>query len=290
MKKFLMIAALVGLVAGPASASILDQYNHQFQMAPVPGTVGDAIEIGGTPQYPTGPIGGRAVAYSENDPGHVYDNMPTDFGVGGPSTYTVAGYNFGSFAIDDVHLKAGTTFISSMHIIYYNPGAGPTHTLIVGIWSNPGGADAGLGATLAILTYTGLPTGFFLVPLGFGVATPTTDLWVGVAHLTPANNGFGTLLLGGSQPVSGAIGTGKDFQFSHTAGSVYNITGTIFNSTQATPARWIGNAHGNFYNLSYASAYYVGGNIHRAIGGIPEPTTIGLLGLGGFLVLRRRRA
>jgi hypothetical protein len=246
-------------------------------------TTWDTAQISGTPSSPGEIIGGRGASYAPNDPEHVYDNMPTEFGVRGPSTYTLALYNYGSFIIDDVHLKPGTTAISAVNLLYYNPGAGPTHTVIVAFFSNPGGADTSVGLTITAFAFAPI-TGFILFTGTFPQIAVPQDMWMGVAHIAAGP----TLMLGGSQPVDGVLGTGVDFVFSHTGGSMYTITNTIPNSALSS-ARWIGDGHG-FLASSAGSITYIGGNWHRALVGVPEPMTIGLIGLGGLLVLRRRRA
>ena len=186
---------------------------------------------------------------------YVYDNMWT--AVGGPSPRTALAASVCGF-ITPSWIAPGLTLMDDFQLV------SPTFSVMHYIYWATGTAGVGShtqiiaflsdaggapGATFAAFQVTGLPMGGGWI-MTLGLPTVTAP---------------GTAIWGGAialaaidYPLGGPAGIGG-----HTAACMYPLNGGGFLTS------WPG-------NLQWAI-------------GVPEPTTIGLLALGGLLALRRRR-
>lgn len=264
MKKALVIAALVGFVAAPAMAGLTP---HQM-----PSSAVSMVDLGSksdpTPRATPSPFG-----YKPNSPLSPYDNNWGDpFGplVGGPAAYGSAAspYIGGStFVFDDV-VMTGSATITNINWTFYNPGACGTsgHIITIAFFSQPGPYT--IGATLAGYSAT-FNCGFFYAGLDISTlpAVLPQNFWIAFKH----NTGGLTQVFGSAGlPVNGAP---------HTSPSVPSTV--LFRGSGGAPMV--------FFNTLYGSAALGSGQLMVWLT-TPEPTTIGLLVLGGLLVLRRRKA
>ena len=107
----------------------------------------------------------------------------------------------------------------------------------------------------------------------------TADDFVGTLTILPgpyAGNGVTATATG----ASGAQPSSRFAAQALTAGVQYFLINTSFRNTDYTPAGTVGGATGTFYTGISGP-----GNIT-----VPEPASLGLLGLGGLALMRRRRA
>jgi PEP-CTERM motif-containing protein len=271
MKKFLMVVALVGMVAAPAFAGLAPEAASSTAMSTVQMTAG------------------RSPVYAANDPNHVYDMMTTE--IGGPEniTYQVTQNTASGAFCNLIHLKPGATSISSIHIVLDQRLATAPWTFSIAFRNDVGGA-APIGSFLTTQSL-GFSAWYIVGGMPFGGASPTVFQF-----------SLGSISANASQTNVWACVAGSA-NFRVRTG---NVSGNEVNGNpgDGTPAsRYIGSGSG-----VYASSFGVGigsaslmssftfaggagqvGNWHMALGGAPEPATIGLLALG-LLALRRRRA
>jgi hypothetical protein len=303
MKKTLVIAALVGLVAAPAMAALVPPAAttvNSFNAFPLDGS-GGSTRIGGAPIF-----------YDSKTPNDVYDNMiyyrltglPTPtFGtqtysiylLNGPSTLTQGGgflyVPAGSFVLDDIRLAPGADGIG-------DPVNGIEGLQFLGGISSPGGTGYGTiyigflqnpypsGATNYVGSFTPPGGGFYALRsirvnafYFFEVALPIKielpqNFWM----LFGSSRGTYFQTFGGD-PSHGAPGT------ANTAGGhvkADNYTGSSHNLFLAGPlASLVTLANGTL-----PTAF----NLHVSMQWTPEPATITLMAALGLLTLRRRRA
>ncbi|HKQ50094.1 MAG TPA: PEP-CTERM sorting domain-containing protein [Phycisphaerae bacterium] len=274
MKKFLMVAALVGMVAAPAFAGLAPE--------PASSTTLNTVSMNASLRSP---------AYAPNDAAHVYDGMTTE--VAGPEnlTYQVTQNPASGAFCNLIHLKPGATSISSIHIVLDQRPATAAWTWSIAFRNDVGGA-APIGSFLTTQSL-GFSAWYVVGGMPFGGAGPT--LFQFSLGAISANVGATTSIwacVQGTQPFR--VRTG-------------NVSGNEVNGNpgDGTPTSfYIGSGSG-----VYASSYGVGigsaslmssftfaggagqvGNWHMALGGAPEPATAALLGLVGLVALRRRRA
>jgi hypothetical protein len=274
MKKFLMVAALVGMVAAPAFAGL-------------------APESAGVENMPTVQMSaGRSAVYAPNDPAHVYDMMTTE--IGGPENivYQVTQNPASGAFCNLVHLKPGATSISSIHMVIDQRLATSPWTFSIAFRNDVGGA-APIGSFLTTQSL-GFSAHYIVGGMPFGGASPTVFQF-----------GLGAISANVSQQSVWACVQGSQAFRVRTG----NTNGPGLNTEQhgnpgdGTPTSfYIGSGSGIYassFGVGIASASLMSsftfgapnrvGNWHMALGGAPEPATIGLLALG-LLALRRRRA
>lgn len=258
MKKLFACLALMGLLATPAMAELVAM--------PAGSAVGVDIPLDGG-------VGPRTVPYS-GGVGEVYDNLPSQ--VGGPSNVAFAwGVGAGVWMLDDVQSMAGTTFTHAHMLVQGFVQTGQLHSHIVAYYSN-NAANSHVGTILlttgggpAAFLYTGLvgpPAGYAQFwSLGHpAVVAPNGAMWMGLNSL----NGLSYWGNAGTTPPG--IGTSNPAVM-----AVPGITVTpIPNSSPFFPVSLVPNTTGN---MNWAV-------------GVPEPTTIAVLAIGGLLALRRRKA
>jgi hypothetical protein len=289
MKKFLVVAALVAMVAAPAFAGL----------APVP-----ADRNLSNPQELTigTDAGQRSAVYVQNDAAHVYDNYWAGSGLNGPDdvAYSWANYssttgqNFGA-SFQRMQLKPGATGFSSMHILANMPAglnAPPTIPLQVAFYSTPAGSPIGtflntVGLNSAFFIFNIPNSGFFNLRLTFPqvVAPANRDLWFGFASAGKLrlrggsdnfNNQFDGNLGDGGNATARYIGGGNGVFCTNSGGGLTSPSGCTTSFRTA------------FTSGGVPTSYL--GNWHLALGGVPEPSVAMLLGLGGLVALRRRKA
>lgn len=270
MKKLLVIAALVGLVAAPAFAG-LTPVNFQPRVMSM-----DNVEIqdvttgdGGTPR--PGPL-----SYKPGGPDIMYDNMWNSSPLFGPGVYSpgASPYLGGStFLIDDIHVRpdnnnpANTFTLNTMQWLWYNPGAvgqcgGQRFPVTVLFFEDAGGT---LGSFITGVQYPSVGCGFFIGRFGItgGVQLPK-DFWIAIRHNVPG--------------VTQLLGSAGSFSHLDPGAGIWPQIGTGTNAMLF------------FDGTSFFSS--TAGSLMMTIYGakIPEPATIGFLALGGLLALRRRKA
>lgn len=279
MKKTLVIAALVGLVAAPAFAG-LAPLNITPIVVPAEGNV-TLTSLDGTPRDGL-PGGGQLAGYKPNDPANMYDNMWGDpFGplLGGPAQYNAGSSPYlggGTFVFDDIHVPqndVGYWTATTLRWLWYNPGAigncqGGVQNVTVLFFSNTA-SNGTLGATIVGYQFTGVQCGFFIGQFSIPPTQLPKDAWIGIRHATP-----------GVTQVLGSAGSHVDGDAATGSGS---LPGAQFQGTGGS-AMWF------FDGASFFTSS--AGKLMLTITGtkIPEPATIGFLALGGLLVLRRRKA
>lgn len=295
MKKFLVIAALVALVATPAMAGITPERANtnlpEFSATAVSG--------------PTS--GGRSAVYTMNSPDHVYDNYqstvsgapvaPDDVIYSWSNKNTTSGQNFlGQY--NRLTLKPGATSITQLHLrIVTGREPGATLPLQVAFYSTAGASGYGVGS---FLQDTAANTAFYAFNLNNNGGAPALfnytlswtnpivapaggNLWIGFqsAMKFSLRGGWeqGTQVDGGNGdalPAAKYIG----------AGSGVFATGVGLLSASGITS---GSAFITAFTSSGVPTRYLN-NFHLALGGVPEPTTAVLLALGGLVALRRRKA
>lgn len=270
MKKAFGMIAVMGLVAAPLMAAPLVHLG--------PDRVSQEVLLG-SPSNPGGSSGNRTPAGYANGTETLYDNMAGAFGVTGSSPFTVTAIvGSATFILDDIHLNStvASASLGAMHWLFYNPsglGTAPisSTTDTIAFFSNPGGANTAIGATIAAFGVT-LGTGFILQTLNFGgsgLVLPK-DSWVGFRK----NQGF-VIYTGGGSPA--AFGTASS-QVGLAFGA---FPSPGITSSTVLPMSSIG---------SFSSPDTGNGSLHIAMDQFPEPASIALLTLGGLVALRRRRA
>jgi len=258
MKKALATVVVMGLAAAPlmaAPAYMIDPANtHALPL--------DQVD---SSRSPTGYVNGA----------ETYDAMGNN--AGGQNVIS-ASFTLGptTWLFEDVTLpssQAGS--LGGMHFVFINPGATTagvaTHSFI--FMTNPGGAGTAIGATILNSTGAGsfgalFGTGAALGTVNFtgaGIFLPQT-FWVGlrVSVTTGHQIGAGPVQSGSSTT---ALGTG--FGTFGVGPSAPFVTGTAF---------------------TIPSGFGSGGVVSMAMDFVPEPAAACLLGLGGLVALRRRRA
>lgn len=269
MKKALVMLALVGFVAGPAMASMAP-----LNPTVLPNSMTATAELGGTPSNPQprpGPF-----SYKPNDPIHAYDNQWGNFGVLGPAAYVAGASPYigsATFLFDDVTLAPGYTAVSDVQFLFYQAGGriDSCQNMTIAFFSNPGGNDTLIGATIAAYAYTNVSCGFFIFTAGFPQTAVPQDFWIAFRLTGSPLSPQGTQLLG---------------SFSHTNGQAAD--GGSTNPTALH--RGSGDSVQAFFNGASFSVSSVGQVMMALNGKVPEPATIGLLAVAGMLVLRRRKA
>lgn len=275
MKKFLMVAALVGMVAAPAFAGLAPEAPSNSEITP----------------YTMGGPNPRSAAYAPNDANHVYDGMTTE--AAGPEDliYQLR-QNVASSAICElINLRPGATQISSIHMIIDNRlGAAGARTMSIAFRNNVGGAaPVGSFLTTASLGFSAWYV-FGAMPFGainlmtfnlgnFDANVTNTSIWMCLqanydfrvrgggfsGNETHGNPGDGT-------PTSLYIGSGSGVMASLYPGGGGIGSASIFST----------------FTLAFTTGTRLGA-WHAALGGTPEPTTAALLGLLGLVALRRRK-
>lgn len=270
MKKALMMLALVGLVAGPAMASMAP-----LNPTVLPNGMTSSVELSGSVSNPTLPRPGP-FSYKPNDPIHAYDNMWDGSGqIFGPAAYVGGASPYigsGTFLFDDVTLAPGYTAVSDVQFLFYQAGGriDGCQNMTIAFFSNPGGNDTSIGATIAAYAYTSVSCGFFIFTAGFPQTVVPQDFWIGFRLTGSPLSPQGTQLLGSFGHTNGQAGSGTNPTALHRGSG---------DSIQA------------FFNGASISVTSVGQVMMAMNGkGIPEPATIGLLAVAGVLALRRRKA
>ena len=275
--RILTVLAVVGLLVAPAMADVTTSATR------MPGSY-EAIDAGGGVDairyVPDGSASGRAVPRD----GAIYDNVPTFWG--GRGTYgTGASPYWGARRWisttaawgDDLHDITCGPSMSVTFIQYgaYQLAAG-TVSHVINLYT---GASLDYGPTTTLISLPSAPfatytpaynitaPGYWLLNMTLDVPLHLTSNSMYVSYLDPA---YTTYWLTGGNP---GIGTSFD-------AVLYDVAGTPF-------AYWV---PGPFIDTSGGVET---GRSHANIGmvlGIPEPTTIALLGLSGLFALRRRKA
>lgn len=287
MKKFLMIAAMVAMVAAPAMAGMVP-----FSSAGMDHRVFTDYQIKNVNQNPAygAPSTDRGLIgtpYVPNDPAAVFDNKSSFF-FSGPQT---SGWWFGSsfpagiIYWDDFAPVANTTALTELKWDYFVASgvtSTATHTQFFKVTTGTALAP-NLNSSGFVFSFSlfGLPLSgpaVWSVPidlgfLGVGAIPANTQLWFGWTHFS----GFGNpTLSGGLNPVvNGNPGDGNPTAFYVGDAGLRSCTqsGSSLSCTSLT-VPGLGPIH----------------NVHLAFNGVPEPSVIGLLALGGVLALRRRKA
>ncbi len=292
-------------VAAPAMAG------PSATVTPIDGTMGSSFDNGQIHGHsfnfaPGGGAGG-------GPPRNLYDNIPTF--LGGTSD---VGCRFGPFGTEcgtflfldwttpsaqwggDLHQLsaggAGPPVITSLWYGYSNGNTG-TNTHVIKIYdmvppsiphTSPGGATfVGFtkGALLTAVTLTALPSGQNFVTVGIGnIHVGASAVWVTFEELDNGSGAYpGTFWLTGGIPGIGYTHPGVTFALKDYYPTYYGGTFTY-------------NTFANFHSFVFsdgAGGYlYIKANISVGLNGfhVPGPAAISLLGLGGLLTLRRRRA
>ena len=269
MKKALMMLALVGLVAGPAMASMAP-----LNPTVLPNSMTSVVEIGGSPSNPQprpGPF-----SYKPNDPVHAYDNQWGNFGILGPAAYVAGASPYigsATFVFDDVTLAPGYTAVSDVQFLFYQYGGriDSCQNMTIAFFSNPGGLDTSIGATIAAYAYTNVSCGFFIFSAAFAQTALPQYFWIAFRLTGSPLSPQGTQILG---------------SLSHTDGQAAD--GGSTNPTALH--RGSGDSVQAFFNGASFSVVSAGQLMFAMNGKVPEPATIGLLAVAGVLALRRRKA
>lgn len=297
MKKFLMIAALVAMVAAPAFAGVTPERNSNY-----PEFTATAVAEGSG-------AAARSAIYTMNSPDHVYDNYqssagtpsapvaPDDVIYSWSNKNTTSGQNFlGQY--NRLKLKPGATNITQMHLrIVTGREVGPTQLpLQVAFYSTAGTSGFAVGSFLAD---TAANTAFY----AFNLTNPAapalfnyTLTWTNPI-VAPAN---GNLWIGFQSSMKFSIRGGLE-QGTQVDGGPGDAlpTAKYIGSGSGVFATGVGllSASGITSSMAFKTAFTSSGvptaylnNFHLALGGVPEPTTAVLLALGGLVALRRRRA
>ena len=283
MKRFLMGAAVLGLMAIPAMAD-------RTIIAPMQGSLGNPFN-----NVQGGAAGGVV--------GNLYDNILTInggaatagtfglFDVPGGQAYVdwsppnPGEVSFGQWG-DDLHGLAGpalggpTAVITSIRYGYLNTVATATHSIQIyemlhptvsySLGQNDVSDQFGARLTNIVLTGMAITDGAMVTVTGLSVHVGTA------AWITFGESGLGfdnTRWLSGG--IANGVGTSQD-------GVLYRN----MDSADEPHQFFLGTPYFDFGDM-----LYVGPNIQVALGGfvLPAPAVISLLGLGGLVTLRRRR-
>jgi hypothetical protein len=269
MKKALIVALLVGLVAAPAMAGLV----------PNPPT-----RVGNFTASPFGDVAERGFPYDANNPADVYDNGIYISGFSnGPSTFYAGGIitlAAGVFMCDDVTLAPGATAIGTagtgsggIDWVFNNYYAGPgSHNVTIAFFSNPGGNDTSLGATIAAFSFGGgVPNGYYLLSAGLPLFATPGDLWVCIAHSVTTRHFF-----------SGPAGNSDTDPGSANPAVTYNGSSDNLMLVLSTAGATL--LTGGSAPAEFDTNWALQGTF------IPEPATAAILVLGGLVALRRRKA
>ncbi len=295
-----MVAALG--VAAPAMAG------PSATVTPIDGTMGNSFDNGQISGHsfnfaPGGGAGG-------GPPFNLYDNIPTflggtsDPGTCGPfqtcSTFLFLDWTNPSAQWGgDIHQLsaggAGPAVITNLWYGYSNTNPGTnTHVLKIydmvppsGPHTSPGG-DTFIGFTkgalLTAVTLTGLPSGQNFVTVGINSVHAGSAVWVKLEELDSGSGAYpGTFWLTGGTPGIGYTHPGVTSTLKDYYPTYYGGTFT-YNTFANFPHFTLPDGQGGY---AYAAS-----NISVGLGGfvVPGPGAITMLGLGGLLALRRRRA
>jgi hypothetical protein len=300
MKKFLMIAAMVAMVAAPAMAGMVPY------QGPTNGTVNqlnmadyNVKNVYINPAYGSQGAGNRgliAAPYAANDPAAVFDNMPVSFGFAGPGTslwFYGSSFPAGAVYWDDMTPKAGTTSLTEMKWFWGDFGSytSGTHTQFFQIAGSTVSGDVDLSNIIASFAISGLPAlstffAAFSLPIDLtaifgpgGVPAPGGQLWYGWGHFSFVGNP--TMFGNGWPTVDGSNA------FIQSGGSIGNPTAFYVGNSGLRACLSSGTSLTCFSSvLTFGSIY----SMNIAFNGVPEPSVIGLLAIGGLVALRRRKA
>jgi hypothetical protein len=276
MKKFVMMAALVGMIAAPALAGL----------APEP------VSSGTVTPYSLS-AGPRSPVYMPNDPDHVYDNYPTSLSGPDAILYQLTQNPASGGICNFLTLRPGASLISTAHIVIDGRLATGAWTMSMAFRNNVGGSlpigaflnTTGTGAFSAYYIFAGMPFGgVFNMQLTFPSAVVTqTDIWLCL-------QGSAGFRVRGGENGQGFPGS----QFHNNPGDLPSSLYIGSGSGIMASSFGVGMASASLYSAFVIdSAFTTGtrlGNWHVALGGVPEPTTAALIGLLGLVALRRRKA
>lgn len=296
MKKFLVIAALVAMVAAPAFAGVTPERANT-----------NLPEFSATAVANDSGASARSAVYVKNSPDHVYDNYqstvsglpvaPDDVIYSWSNKNTTSGANFlGQY--NRLKLKPGATNITQMHLrIVTGREIGPTTLpLQVAFYSTAGSSGYGVGS---FLQDTAANTAFYAFALTNPAAPALFNYTLSWTNpiVAPAN---GNLWIGFQSSMKFSLRGGweQGTQFDGGAGDAL-ATARYIGSGSGVFATGVGllSASGITSGSAFVTAFTSSGvptrylnNFHLALGGVPEPTTAVLLALGGLVALRRRKA
>lgn len=287
MKRFLAMAAVLGLMVAPVMAEQFIVNPGQINMVGVNATMGTPTNVGsGSGAYSVIPVNmNTASANRSATPGDMYDNIPSVLGglgtVGTGSTWAFFDW-VGTQAewMDYVTLAqtgtvrqlqytyAGSASVFNTHTIRIRTGAIAPPSSVLGTFT-------GVGATIATIVLPSLPgtvSGGFVQMMVSGLSIP-----VGTTHVYVSFEEQGAdevFFLTGGLPGVGSVPTPNGElvyfnanYFGPSSPLSYNVPGYLTTST----------------------GYFLNANINFALSTVPEPMTIGLMSIGGLLALRRRR-
>ena len=229
-------------------------------------------------------------------PFNLYDNIPTFLGGTsknghfGPFDTFVGTYLFLDWKDDsaqwgdDLHQisagGAGPAVVTGLWYSYRNTVATSTHTIKIYDMVPPSVVPSitvsfSKGMLLTSIVLTNLPAGdFFSVSVtGLSVHLPQSSVWIKFGETGPGAPG--TYWLTGGLPGIGSSHDGVTQTRKYPGGYAYNL--------------WLPY---DYFTMTYGiTPYYAESNITVGLNGyhIPAPATIGVLGLGGLLALRRWR-
>lgn len=287
MKKFLMIAAMIGMVAGQAMAGMVPYNGSNVPVTQLNMADYNIKSAYMNPAYGTtgSDRGLFAAPYAFNDPAARFDNMPVSFGFSGPGTalwFYGSVFPAGRIYWDDFAPIANTTGLSELKWVYADvSGATNSHTQFFQVATGTALAPNTAGVVFSF-AISGLPlsgTAVYSFPIdltfifGGNAAVPAnTQLWFGWSHFSAGGNP--TMFGNGFPTVNGAAGDGNSSAF-------YVGDSGLRACTQS------GTSMVCFSSvLSFGSIY----TMNFAFNGVPEPSVIGLLAIGGLVALRRRKA
>jgi hypothetical protein len=299
MKKFLMIAAVIGLVAGQAMAGMVPYTGGSVPVQQLSSSSYNVKSSYINPAYSQGGVGGGrgllAGPYVPNDPAAVFDNMPVSFGFAGPGTslwFYASSFPAGAVYWDDFVPTAGTTSMTELKWFYGDFGSytSGTHTQVFVVATGTPSA-VNLTGVVASFALSGLPSlstffAAFSVPIDLtaifgpgGIPNPGGTLWYGWGHFSFVGNP--TMFGNGWPTVEGSNA------FIQSAGAIGNPTAFYVGNSGLRACLSSGTSLTCFSSvLTFGSIY----SMNWAFNGIPEPSVIGLLAIGGLFALRRRKA
>ncbi len=289
MRLGLILALTIAVATAAAHAG------SSVTITPMGGSIGvpfdDGLVHGFTYEFP------KSLPPGSGPPFNLYDNIPTFFGgtsddgVCGPFTVPCSTYAFldwdepSAHFGDDLHQVAfgspGPAVVTALWYGYLNTFATSTHVVRIYDMVPPSIVPTTTtlvdkGELLASIVLPAQPfgsTGFAVTVTGLSVVLPHSAVWIKFSE-----SGTGTP--GTSWLTGGIPGIG----YSHPGlnRTIKNPVG-IFNT-------WMQIPYFSIYNPNPGGSNYVISNIAVGLNGyVPGPGAIGVLGLGGLLVLRRRR-